>query len=142
MRPRLPADARLGHQVVVVSYLPASNSGSGPSGRSQPVVGEVLGVLVIGKLPPRDDVDVDADLPGLPDDSPHDRAATHELWPPAALAGSDDDLSDVVFAGEVGDGGSRVVTRQLVPAGTEIAGQLVQRQDGFMVTGQLESPAT
>jgi hypothetical protein len=68
MRPRLPADARLGHQVVVVSYM--------------------------------------------------------------------------VLAGEVGDGGSRVVTRQLVPAGTEIAGQLVQRQDGFMVTGQLESPAT
>jgi hypothetical protein len=68
MRPRLPADARLGHQVVVVSYM--------------------------------------------------------------------------VLAGEVGDGGSRVVTRQLVPAGTKIAGQLVQRQDGFMVTGQLESPAT
>jgi hypothetical protein len=68
MRPRLPADARLGHQVVVVSYM--------------------------------------------------------------------------VFAGEVGDGGGRVVTRQLVPAGTEIGGQLVQRQDGFLVTRQLESPAT
>jgi hypothetical protein len=80
--------------------------------------------------------------------SPGARMIRRTIEPPPTssghrlLAGPADDLSDVVFAGEVGDGGSRVVTRQLVPAGTEIAGQLVQRQDGFLVTGQLESPAT
>ena len=73
-----------------------------------------------GKRAAGDDVHVDADRAGLPDDAPHDRATSHQFLPAAALAGADDDLGDLVFTGEAGDGAGRIVIVQLVPAGAEV----------------------
>jgi hypothetical protein len=44
------------------------------------------------QLSPGDDVDVDADRPGLLDDAAHDGASPDQFLPAAALAGADDDL--------------------------------------------------
>src|SRR5262249_21313558 len=62
----------------------------------------------------------------LPDD-PHDVGATAgELLPPAALAGADHDLGDLVLPGESDDALSGIVILYVVPAGADVGRQLPQ----------------
>src|SRR5690348_9933042 len=82
-----------------------------------------------------DDVDVDAERVRLPDNPGHVRAAAGELLPPAAPAGADDDLGDLVLLGEADDGPGRIVVLDLVPAGADIGGELLQFPDGRAVRG-------
>jgi hypothetical protein len=107
---------------------------SGHGGGQQPTGGRLYGRYVPVRCPSGfggrqlaagDDVDVDAERACLPDD-PHDvGAAAGELLPPAALAGADHDLSDLVLPGEFDDGLRGIVILYLVPAGADVRGQLL-----------------
>src|SRR5580693_4970099 len=76
------------------------------------------------RLAQGNDVDVDAERTRLPDNLGHVRAAAGELLPPAALAGPDHDLGDLMFLREGCDGPGGIIALYLVPAGTDIGGQL------------------
>ena len=69
-------------------------------------------------------MDVDAVPACLVQDAGNVRAATQHLLPPAAPAGPDDDLGDLMLVGEPGDRASKVVIVQFVPAGTHVRCQL------------------
>lgn len=58
----------------------------------------------------------------------YDPAAVGDV-PPAVLCGPDHDLSDLVLPREADDGLGRIVILYLVPAGTEVGGQLSQPID-------------
>src|SRR5262245_61662155 len=73
-----------------------------------------------------DDVDVDAEPARLPDDPPDVGAAAGEFLPPAALAGADHDLGDLVLPGEFDDGLSGIVILYVMPAGADVRCQLPQ----------------
>jgi hypothetical protein len=75
-------------------------------------------------------VDVDAERTRLLDNPGHVRAAAGELLPPAALAGPDHDLGDLMLLREGGDGPGGILARYLVPAGADVGGQLLQLLDG------------
>src|SRR6202007_1769907 len=78
------------------------------------------------RVEPGDDENVDADRARLPDDLDDMRPAASELLPPAALAGPDDDLGDLMLPRESGDGPGGIVIVDLVPAGTDVRRQLPQ----------------
>ena len=67
-----------------------------------------------------DDVHVDTDRIGLPDDPLHVRPTAGQLLPAAALAGSDHDLSDLMLAREPRDGPGGIVVDHLEPAGINV----------------------
>jgi K+-transporting ATPase B subunit len=74
-------------------------------------------------------VDVDPERSSLPDNPCDVRAAAGELLPPAALAGPDHDLGDLMLAREPGDGPGRVVVFYLVPARVDVRSQVPQPVD-------------
>jgi len=78
-------------------------------------------------------VDVDTERTGFIDDPFHPGAAAGQLLPPAALTGTDHDLGDLIPPGEAGDGPGGVVVLQLVPAGADVRGQLLELGDGLVV---------
>jgi hypothetical protein len=55
-----------------------------------------------------------------------DRAAADELLPPAALAGAQDDLGDLVAFGVLDQGAGDVVCVNVVPAGAHVCRRLLQ----------------
>src|ERR1700691_3407886 len=69
--------------------------------------------------------DVDAERTRLVDHPPHDPAAVGDV-PPAARYRPEHDLGDLFVPREADDGPGRIVVFQLMPAGTEIGGQLPQ----------------
>jgi hypothetical protein len=78
-------------------------------------------------------VDVDPKRTRLPDNAGHVRAAAGELLPPAALAGSDHDLGDLMLLREGGDGPGGVIALYFVPAGADIGRQFPQLLDGAVI---------
>src|ERR1700689_3505782 len=85
--------------------------------------------------PQGDDVDVDTERTRFVDNPFHPGAAAGQLLPPAALTGTDHDLGDLIPPGEAGDGPGRVIVLQLVPAGADVRGQLLEPGDGLVVIG-------
>lgn len=74
---------------------------------------------------------VDPDCSGFANDPPNDRSNTDHLPPTAALTGANDDLGDLIVAGESGQCSSEVVCLQLVPACCKVGRQVPQSVDGL-----------
>ena len=78
-------------------------------------------------------MDVDIKRTRLIDNPFHPGTAAGQLLPPAALTGTDHNLGDLIPPREAGDGPGGIVVLYLVPAGTQVRGQLPQLLDGLVI---------
>src|SRR5712671_6024839 len=66
------------------------------------------------------DMNIDPGAGREPRDPPHDRAPAGQLLPPAALAGADDDLGDLLTFSVFDQGTDQVVGVEVVPGGAHV----------------------